>query len=227
MNVLVTGSSGFFGSWVVPALEEAGHTVVPYDIKDGDDILDRANLLAKLQGCEGLLHMAAIPHFDKKIPVNDYLALNVSGTSAVLETAKQAGVRQLVYISSGAIYGFHITRLDGWVTPPIKESLQASDKDWDLVDAYGRSKMQAEWVLHDCGDKMSAVALRINGIEPRHKGIVETGAHWGWWCSQALAVKAILAALRRKKRGFVAVNVGEPNENLSDLRLKRLLRGTL
>lgn len=224
MKVLVTGARGFFGSWLCPALEEVGHEVVPFDLQDGQDMQDVGALAEAMDGCEAVIHLAAYPHYKTSIPSQNFERRNIIGTAAVVEAMKRAGVKTLVYTSSGAIYGFGPDRsLDGWVKPPISETQEPTAANWGMIDAYGGSKLACEaWLSLIPG--ITVTALRINCIEPHHAGAINQGAHWGWWCSQATAAKAFIAALDRGGRPrFLAVNVGEDNPNLDTTRLKALL----
>ena len=125
MRVLVTGGSGFIGSWTVEALVGAGHEVLVYDsfvtgrpdylrgvagavrVVRGDVrsplALQRA---ARRFGPHAIIHLAACV----SVPLSLRRALrshddNVRGTLAVLEAARANDVRRVVLASSAAVYG--------------------------------------------------------------------------------------------------------------------------
>lgn len=227
MKVFVTGGEGFFASWLIPALQEAGHEVVPYDMKSGGDMLDVEATAAAMAGCEAVIHLAAFPHYKPEIPAQDFERRNIIGTARVVRAMKKAGIKRLVYTSSGAIYGFGPNRsLNGWVQPPISEDKLPVRENWPMLDAYSGSKLACEeWLQNVPG--LTITALRINCIEPYQDGARDHGAHWGWWCSQATASKAFAAALERTKRGFEAINVGEPSPHMDYARMDALMKGEL
>lgn len=229
MKILVTGSAGFFGSWLCPAIEEAGHAVVPYDIKTGQDLFDGAALAKAMRGCDVVVHLAAYPYYKpaSEIPPQEFVRMNIIGTAAMVAAMKAARVKRLVYASSGALYGFGPERsLDGWVTPPITEAQgPTTTRHWSMIDVYGASKLACEaWLPLAMGRDWVVTALRINCIEPYHHGALTSGAHHGWWCSQATASRAFIAACEREDRSFAAVNVGEPCENLDATMLEALAK---
>lgn len=224
MRALVTGSEGMFGSWLLPAMAEDGINVVPWDIQEGRDIFDADALTEALEDCDAVVHMAAWPHYTTDLSPTEFIRLNIMGTTAVFQAMRAARVKTMVYISSGAIYGFGPGRsLDGWVTPPITEKkMPVSADDWKMVDAYGASKLATEaWLDVACPRGWRITALRINCIEPEHTGALD-GAHWGWWCRQQTAADTIISALTPPKTGFRRVNVGEPNPNLNLTEMLRL-----
>jgi UDP-glucuronate 4-epimerase len=128
--VLVTGAAGFIGSHVVEALLAQGSEVVGIDNFDPfyprgmkernlaevgtrpgfrfqeQDILDVPALRALLDPDTVLVHLAAKAGVRPSIedPVG-YARVNVTGTAAVLEAARQAGVSRIVFGSSSSIYG--------------------------------------------------------------------------------------------------------------------------
>ena len=215
MKILVTGSSGFFGSWLIPALTKEGHTVIGYDLKDGNDINNLDQLKGAMAGCDAVIHLAAIPHYKPGIPWDAYEKINIHGTANVAGACFQLGIKRMVMTSSGAVYGFDIHE-PGFKNPPLKEN--------DLPDlpdnsTYGRSKQKAEFILRKMyADVITITCLRVNMIEP----FQNTKYHHGWWCKQETAIKAYLAALKRNGK-FLIVNVGEPNANLDMKRMERLI----
>ena len=227
MKLLVTGSDGFFASWLIPALGAAGHEVVGCDVKSGGDLFNHDDLVARLAGCDAVVHLAAWPHYKTTIPAQEFTRLNIIGTAKLVEAMADAKVRRLVYTSSGAMYGFGPNRsLDGWVKPPITENTDGMD--WTMVDAYGASKVACEtWLALLPSRSWTITTLRINCIEPHHEGAITQGHHWGWWCSQALTSQAFEAAAQRESGGFQAVNVAEPSANVDRTQLDKLLAGKL
>jgi len=109
MKILVTGSTGIIGRWVVNRLLEAGHTLLTLDIPAqphssdyehiAGDIRDLPLMRRAIQGMEAVVHLAAIPY---DIERQDELILdtNIRGTWNVLLSAHEAGVQRVVNFSS-------------------------------------------------------------------------------------------------------------------------------
>ncbi len=119
MRVLVTGGSGFIGSHVVDKLRARGHEPVIYDLRpspwhtDGDQpvdtvlgsITDREALERALHSCDAVAHLAAVADVnDVHAEPEDAERVNARGTVAVLEAARRAGVKRIVYASTIWVY---------------------------------------------------------------------------------------------------------------------------
>ena len=123
MKSLVTGGAGFIGSHIVRALLQQNREVVVLDnfstgfldnleevkhrieLVDGD-IRKPEHLKRAMKGVEIIFHQAALPSVSRsmKDPVSTS-EINVGGTLNVLEAARQAKVRRLVFASSSSVYG--------------------------------------------------------------------------------------------------------------------------
>lgn len=109
MRVLVTGSTGQIGRWVVTRLLEAGHSLRALDITAqpdnpdveylAGDVRDLPLVRRAMQGMEAVVHLAAIPYDMDRM---DELVLdtNLRGTWNVLQAGLEAGVRRVVNFSS-------------------------------------------------------------------------------------------------------------------------------
>ncbi len=122
-TVLVTGGAGFIGSHLVERLVAEGFAVrVLDDLSRGStanlaavrgrvdfqkgDIRDRAALRAAVSGCTRVFHLAAVVSVPQTIrDPEGSAAVNETGSLHVLEAAREAGVRRLVFASSSAVYG--------------------------------------------------------------------------------------------------------------------------
>jgi UDP-glucose 4-epimerase len=117
LRILVTGGSGFIGSHVLDVLVERGHAPVNFDRvesphHEGDaietvlgDATDAGALAAAMDGCDAVIHLAAMADVNdvQKDPEGAEVA-NARATLAVLEAARRAGVRRVVYGSTIWVY---------------------------------------------------------------------------------------------------------------------------
>jgi UDP-glucuronate 4-epimerase len=128
-RLLVTGAAGYIGSHLVQALADQGDEVIgidnfdpfyPREMKERNlaevgqgrfdfreqDLLDVAALRDLLTPETIVVHLAAKAGVRPSLadPVG-YARANVTGTAAVVEAARQAGVSQLVFGSSSSVYG--------------------------------------------------------------------------------------------------------------------------
>ncbi len=152
----VTGAAGFIGSSLVDRLLQDGHSVVGFDnfstgriefldsaLKSArfrlerGDVLDLDRLIAAMQGCDFVFHLAANAdvRFGLDHPRKD-LDQNTIATWNVLEAMRVTGVRRLAFSSTGSVYGEPHTFPTPEDAPfPIQTSL------------YGASKVAAESLI--------------------------------------------------------------------------------
>ena len=171
--VLVTGGTGFLGSYIIQQLVEKGYkvralrrsTTVPAWIPaaifnsvewvDGD-ILDVVSLEDAMEGVDAIIHSAAVVSFAKQDRVNMY-QVNVEGTANVVNIALEKNIRRLVYISSVAALGR--TANGGHVT---------EEKKWEeskVNTHYAISKFKAEvQVWRGMSEGLDAVILNPSTI---------------------------------------------------------------
>lgn len=151
-KVVVTGGSGFIGSHVVDTLADSGHevTVLDHRVKprrddvafEDVDLLDLSSVLAATKGAEHIFHLAAVSNvnYAHKYPVYS-TALNVMGTTNVLESARIHG-GQRVYLASTV-----------WVYNGAPEALPADESvPFHLNGAghiYTSTKMACEMLCHN------------------------------------------------------------------------------
>jgi nucleoside-diphosphate-sugar epimerase len=119
---LVTGGAGFIGSHLSEELVRRGHTVrvadslitgkrsnldhIPNVEFVQGDLADLEFAKSVVQGCDYVLHQAAIPSVPRSVkdPITSNRA-NVDGTLNLLVAARDAGVRRLVFAGSSSAYG--------------------------------------------------------------------------------------------------------------------------
>ena len=146
MRILLTGGSGFVGSYVADQFSELGHTVralvrassekralenVPgLELATGA-VENRASLDDAVKGCDAVVHVAGLVKARSR---KEFFDVNADGTKNLLEAAIAAGsVRRFVQVSSLAAIG---PSVDG---NPVDE-----DTPPHPVNNYGRSKLAGE-----------------------------------------------------------------------------------
>ncbi len=120
---LVTGGAGFIGSHIVDGLLQKGHRVRVLDnfssgkavnlqrVRDRIEIItgsitDPATVQTAVKGIDWVFHMAAMPSVQRSVedPIASHEAC-ATGTLQVLNAARQADVRRVVYAASSSAYG--------------------------------------------------------------------------------------------------------------------------
>ncbi|MGO4187159.1 NAD-dependent epimerase/dehydratase family protein [Pseudarthrobacter sp. TAF60_1] len=110
MRVLVTGASGLLGREVARLLVRQGHTVTTFQRRasgvDGatdflGSVTDEDAVRGAVAGSEGVVHLAAKVSFTGRAA--DFEEVNVEGTRHLLRAAREAGVRDLVFVSSPSV----------------------------------------------------------------------------------------------------------------------------
>jgi UDP-glucose 4-epimerase len=137
VTVLVTGSRGYLGTWVVANLEANGFRVHAFDLSLGDDVGDLPEVLRAAENCTAIVHLAAIPHDEAGTP-EDIMATNVLGTWHVLLAARAVGAARVVHLSSAMALGVFQSRVMP-TTLPIDDDYEASP-----LSAYSLSKRLGE-----------------------------------------------------------------------------------
>ena len=125
MKCLVTGGAGFIGSHLVDQLLDAGHDVCVVDnlssgrLKNLElalqhpncafvqaDIVDRNAIEPLFENIDWVFHLAGVADIVPSIENPElYFNVNVSGTMNVLQCAKNANIKKLIYAASSSSYG--------------------------------------------------------------------------------------------------------------------------
>ncbi|MGG5823086.1 NAD-dependent epimerase/dehydratase family protein [Falsiroseomonas sp. HW251] len=164
MAILVTGAAGFIGHAVAEALHARGSRVVGTDAVLPEDpafafvqadLADAAGLAAIVAAhdVDAIVHCGAIsgPMLARDRP-DLVVAVNIGGTTALLEQARRRGMARFVFCSSAQAYG-------DTGPAPVGE-----DSPFNATDMYGASKAACDLVMraYRVQHGLSALALRIS-----------------------------------------------------------------
>lgn len=145
-HVLVTGGAGFIGSHVVDSLLSRGARVTVLDNfstgfrefvppREGlrvveADLLDSARVAEAMQGISFVFHLAANADIkDNLLDPRRCVAQNIVATQNVLEAMRAAGARDIVFASTGSVYGEPTVFPTPEDAPfPIQTSIYATSK---------------------------------------------------------------------------------------------------
>ncbi len=172
-KILVTGGTGFLGSYIISHLVEKGYVVralrrstnlpawISPNILDKvewveGDILDVVALQDAMENIDTVVHSAAVVSFLKRDRKNMY-QVNVEGTANVVNMALEKNVRRLIHISSVAALGR--TAGGGHVN---------EEKKWEdnkVNTHYAKSKYKSELqVWRGISEGLEAVILNPSTI---------------------------------------------------------------
>jgi nucleoside-diphosphate-sugar epimerase len=194
LRVLVTGMSGLIGGAVRKRLE-ARYALSALNRRPLEgvpchqaDIADPDAIRPAFRDIDVVVHLAAIAQGGA--PWNEILARNIVGTYNVFEAARQAGVKRVVYASSGAT-------VSNYEREPPLDSLVAGRYDevsaWPRLThdtpvrpsgLYGCSKVWGEALARHFSDAhgMSMICLRIGAVNREDRPTAPR--QFSVWCSQ-------------------------------------------
>ena len=169
-RVLVVGGAGYIGAHVAQRLQESGYAIRIFDdFSNGlerrvegffsdvhrADVLDRNALFDAMSGVNSVIHLAAKKAVGESVtdPLK-YFSNNVGGTLNVLGAMVAAGVKELVFSSTAAVYA-----------PSSKLSIQESDPT-NPLSPYGETKLLSERLISKVAqaEGMSAISLRYFNV---------------------------------------------------------------
>lgn len=208
MNILITGGCGYVGSVLTPRLLNDGHQITVVDTQwFGNYLQPHPNLTliredirnidaVPVAGIDAIIHLANIAN-DPGVELNPTLSweVNVLAAQQLADRAARAGVKQIIFGSSGSVYG-------------VKDEPQVTE-DLTLVPitAYNKTKMVTERVLLSYRDQM-----QIHNIRP--------ATVCGWSPRMRLDVSVNMLTLQALKNGCITVFGGQqtrPNIHIQDM----------
>ncbi len=205
-KILITGMSGLIGGVVREQLEGkyelralnrravAGVDCHRADISDFDAIRPA------FEGIDAVVHLAAAIKSD----FEGFVAHNIAGTYNVFKAAHRAGVKRVIFASSGSVTA-------GWENDPPYAAIaeghyDSVPKTWDKFShktpprprgIYGCTKVWGEALARHYADStsLSVICLRIGAVNAEDRPLGARG--YSVWCSQntiARMVESCIAA---------------------------------
>lgn len=158
-KLLITGSSGFVGSYFINKYKEK------YEIKTFSFLKDNVATL-DCSGLDVVLHLSALVHQMGGASKEEYEKVNVTQTLELAKKAKESGVKHFVFMSTVKVYGEET------------KSIYTESTSCHPEDKYGKSKLKAELELlklEDDNFKVSIVRTPIvygYGVKANIKSLV-------------------------------------------------------
>ena len=168
-RVLITGGAGFIGRHCARRFVDQGWDVTLFDyapIEDDDplvesgcavhigDVRDQQAVGLAMQGCDAVVHLAAVVSVPESIENPDKtMDINVGGTQNVLAAAQRLGLAHAIFASSAAVYG------EQGVLPITEATALES------LSPYGESKIINERDVTTARNQgLNAIALRFFNV---------------------------------------------------------------
>ena len=149
MKVYVSGATGFVGSHVARELREQGAEVRDERV----DLLDSGALGRVIEGCDAVVHVAALYSYDA--PELEFERVNVEGTRTILAAALAKGVRRFLHTSTAGTCG---------PVPGAIATEEDEPPEWELTVPYKRTKLESERLA------LAAGAVVVNPTTPVGEG---------------------------------------------------------
>lgn len=160
MKVLLTGSNGFLGKYLINYFSKFNLTTLGFSNKN-DIQVDIRRPISITNNFDLVIHAAGLAHKSPKNikEENEFYNVNFYGTLNLLKSLEYHLPKQFVYISSVSVYGLTKGNLIDENVPLLAE------------DSYGKSKLLAENAIYDWCKKFNVTCtiLRLPlliGVEP-------------------------------------------------------------
>jgi nucleoside-diphosphate-sugar epimerase len=201
-KVLVTGANGLIGSALRQQLGDKyewsalNRSDLPGVPTTQADIADLDAIRPAFEGIDTVVHLAALAHVDASW--DDLLGPNFTGTYNVFAAAAEAGVKRVIFASSGAtVAGVHRDEPYKAIVEGRYDDVEGS---WPIfthesmprpLGIYGVSKVFGEALARYFVDTspLSILCLRIGAVGKEDRPI--SPAHYANWCSQRDIVQMI------------------------------------
>lgn len=176
MAILITGGTGFLGSYLARHLLEEGEgPIVLFDVMiNEENIADLRDRVTIVQGdqSEAIEVLEAVRKHDVTEIVHlgyaigelnnqpeRAIQINVNGTNEIFQIARVLGLKRVVWASSGAAYGYHPT------IPAEAEPLR-EDAKMNPLSLYGACKLFNEHVAEDYARRfgLDHIGFRLTSI---------------------------------------------------------------
>jgi nucleoside-diphosphate-sugar epimerase len=195
-RVLITGAAGGVGTLLRPRLARPDRILRLLDIvpvSDGDEVrtasvTDPAAMAEACADVDVVIHLGG---HSREAPWADILEVNIQGTYCVLEAARHAGVRLVIFASSNHAVGFHPAE-------PAPDDLFPRPDTY-----YGVSKVAGEALGSLYHDRygLNVLSVRIGTCIERPV----TERHLGTWLSPDDCARLVEAAIAVPELGFRVV----------------------
>ena len=208
MKIFITGGCGYVGTVLTEALLKDNHEITILDTQWFGNFLhthDNLKIIKgnvqdlndiSLRGFSCVIHLANIAN-DPGVELNQTLSweVNTLASQQLIEKAIKDEVKQIIYASSGSVYG-------------IKDEKDVTE-DLSLVpiSAYNKTKMVSERVLYSYKDSIKVHCIRpatVCGYSPRMRLDVSVNL-------------LTMQALTKKKINVFGGNQTRPNINIHDM----------
>jgi nucleoside-diphosphate-sugar epimerase len=208
MKIFITGGCGYVGTVLTDSLLSDGHQITVLDTQWFGNFLKEHKSLKiikgnvqdlsdiSFKGIECIIHLANIAN-DPGVELNQTLSWEVNAlvSQQLTEKAIEDGVKQIIYASSGSVYG-------------VKEEEEVTE-DLSLVpiSAYNKTKMVSERVFFSYKDLIKIHCIRpatVCGYSPRMRLDVSVNL-------------LTMQALKNNKINVFGGSQTRPNINIHDM----------
>ncbi|NVJ98910.1 MAG: NAD-dependent epimerase/dehydratase family protein [Alphaproteobacteria bacterium] len=206
-RILLTGATGFVGSFVAPVLARCGHplrlavrdqgrvdpalaSLPNTDVFETGDLADDTPLDEAMQGVQTVVHLAGLGHILSGQPEEDaFMRSNAQATANLAAAAQKAGAKRFIHLSSVAAIA------------PNSVSIVIDDRtDLSPQTPFARSKRAAEGHVQAFAENREALAVSL-----RPPLIVGAAARGNWALLQRLAATGLPLpfGLARNRRSVI------------------------